>query len=124
MRLHLLLPKVDPQALVVPSKCAYADCTSQQVRLHQPVSKALRDTVHHQVQAQRDRCLKCKRTFRVYPAGVTHAQSSDRVKGLAVMLYLLGLSYGAVSLARDQPGCATLQDAGLPDGASSSGTHS
>ncbi len=104
MRLHLLLPKGNPQALVAPSKCTYADCTSQQVRLHQPVSKALRDTVHHQVQVHRYRCLKCKRTFRVYPAGVTHAQSSDRVKGLAVMLYLLGLSYGAVSLALESLG--------------------
>ncbi len=34
MRLHLLLPKVDPKALPVPSKCAYADCTSKQVRVH------------------------------------------------------------------------------------------
>ncbi len=51
------------------------------------------------MEAHRYRCLKCRRTFRVYPPGVTHAQSSERVKGLAVMLYLLGLSYGAVSLA-------------------------
>ncbi len=29
---------------------------------------------------------------------------APRVKGLAVMLYLLGLSYGAVSLARDRLG--------------------
>jgi transposase-like protein len=104
MRLHLLLPKVDPKVMPVPSKCGYADGESHQVQLHQPVSKALRDTVHHQVQAHRYRCLKCQRTFRVYPAGVTHAQSSDRVKGLAVMLYLLGLSYGAVSLALDSLG--------------------
>jgi transposase-like protein len=99
LRLHLLLPKVDPKAIAVPSKCAYADCSSKQVRLHQPVSKALRDTVHQQVEVHRYRCLKCKRTFRVYPPGVSAAQSSDRVKGLAVMLYLLGLSYGATSLA-------------------------
>jgi hypothetical protein len=46
MRLHLLLSKVDPKAMAVPTKCAYADCKSLQVRLHQPVSKALRDTVH------------------------------------------------------------------------------
>ena len=104
MRLHLLLSKVDPKAMPVPSKCGYADCSSRQVRLHQPVSKALRDTVYHQVQVHRYRCLKCGRTFRVYPAGVTHAQSSDRVKGLAVMLYLLGLSYGAVSLALESLG--------------------
>ncbi len=99
MRLHLLLAKVEPQAMPVPTTCGYADCTSKQVRLHQPVKKAIRDTVYQQVEAHRYRCLKCGRTFRVYPPGVTQAQSSDRVKGLAVMLYLLGLSYGAVSLA-------------------------
>lgn len=99
MRLHLLLAKVEPKAMSVPLKCGYADCTSKQVRLHQPVKKAVRDTVYQQVEAHRYRCLKCGRTFRVYPPGVTSAQSSDRVKGLAVMLYLLGLSYGAVSLA-------------------------
>jgi transposase-like protein len=40
----------------------------------------------------------------VYPQGVTQAQTSQRVKGLAVMLYLLGLSYGAVSLALEALG--------------------
>src|SRR5712692_523748 len=104
MRLHLLLPKVDPKAIPVPSKCAYANCKSLRVELHQPVKKALRDTVHQQVEVHRYRCLKCGRTFRVYPPGVSHAQSSDRVRGLAVMLYVLGLSYGAVSLALESLG--------------------
>ncbi len=45
MRLHLLLAKVEPKAIAVPSKCRYPGCTSKQVRLHQPVKKALRDTV-------------------------------------------------------------------------------
>jgi transposase-like protein len=67
--------------------------------LRQQVAKALRDTVYQEVQVHRYQCLRCKRTFRVYPEGTTHAQTSQRVKGLAVMLYLLGLSYGAVSLA-------------------------
>jgi transposase-like protein len=40
----------------------------------------------------------------VYPKGVTRAQTSLRVKGLAVLLYLLGLSYGAVSLALEALG--------------------
>lgn len=40
----------------------------------------------------------------MYPQGVTHAQTSQRVKGLAVLLYLLGLSYGAVSLALEALG--------------------
>jgi transposase-like protein len=99
MRLQLLLPKVDPKAITVPSQCPYPECASKQVRLHQPVKKALRDTRYEQVEAQRYRCLTCGRTFRVYPPGVSQAHTSDRVKGLAVMLYLLGLSYGAVSLA-------------------------
>ena len=75
MRLHLLLPKVDPKTIPVPTKCMYADCGSKRVQLHQPVKKALRDTVHQQVEVHRYRCLKCKRTFRVYPPGVTHAAS-------------------------------------------------
>ena len=82
----------------------YAGCGSQQVRLHQPVKKALRDTVYEQVEVQRYRCLSCGRTFRVYPKGVSQGHTSDRVKGLAVMLYLLGLSYGAVSLALESLG--------------------
>jgi transposase-like protein len=56
------------------------------------------------VQVHRYQCLKCKRTFRVYPEGTTHAQTSQRVKGLAVMLYLLELSYGATSLALEALG--------------------
>jgi hypothetical protein len=40
--------------------------------------------------ARRYECLRCKRTFRLYPQGVTPAQASQRVKGLSVMLYLLG----------------------------------
>src|SRR5438270_6092441 len=62
--------------------------------------------MYQQVEVNRYRCIKCGRTFRVYPPGVTHAQISERVKGLAVMLYLLGLSYGAVSLALDSLGVA------------------
>ena len=42
--------------------------------------------------------------FGSIPKGPTHAQTSQRVKGLAVMLYLLGLSYGATSLALEALG--------------------
>jgi hypothetical protein len=99
MRLRILLPKVNPEAIAVPSTCPYADCGGRKLYVRQQVTKPLRDTVYQQVQVPRYQCLKCKRTFRVYPEGTTRAQTSQRVKGLAVMLYLLGLSYGAVSLA-------------------------
>ncbi len=49
--------------------------------------------------AQRYRCVRCGRTFRVYPVWVTHDQTSTRLKGVAVMFYVLGMSYGAVATA-------------------------
>ena len=104
MRLQLLLPKVDPKEMNEPAECVYTDCGSKQVKMHQQVEKALRDTMYSHVEVYRYRCLKCGRTFRVYPKGVSQGQISDRVKGLAVMLYLLGLSYGAVSLALESLG--------------------
>jgi len=57
----------------------------------------VRDTRHSQVTAQRYRCLKCRRTFRVYPTGVSKAHQSDTLKGLSVLLYILGLGYQAVT---------------------------
>jgi transposase-like protein len=98
MRLQLLLPKVEAKEIKEAEECEYEGCGGH-VQKHQVVKKAIRDTKEEMVQAQRYRCLKCRRTFRVYPKGVSPAQTSDRVKGLAVMLYLLGLSYGAVALA-------------------------
>jgi transposase-like protein len=104
MRLHVLLPKVNVDQITPPTKCVDPKCQGRKFRFHQPVRKALRDTVYQEVQAHRYQCLKCGRTFRVYPQGVTGAQTSLRVKGLAVMLYLLGLSYGATSLALEAMG--------------------
>ncbi len=104
MRLRLLLPKVNPEKMVAPSKCIEAHGDGRRFRLHQPVKKAVRDTVYQHVEVHRYQCLKCGRTFRVYPEGVSGAQISGRVKGLAVMLYLLGLSYGAVCLALEAIG--------------------
>ena len=104
MRLHLILPRVEPEKIIPPTTCAYAGCSGRHLRLHQPVVKPVRDTHYAQVPARRYECLRCRRTFRVYPPGVNADHTSQRVKGLAVMLYLLGLSYGAVSLALDALG--------------------
>jgi hypothetical protein len=64
----------------------------------QEVAKPVRDTVHHAVTARRYQCLRCGRSFRVYPQGISEDQTSARLKGLAVLFYIMGLSYGAVSL--------------------------
>jgi transposase-like protein len=64
----------------------------------QEVSKKLVDAQYPAVTAWRYECRKCGHVFRVYPNGVSQKHISKRVNGLAVMLYLLGLSYGAVEI--------------------------
>jgi transposase-like protein len=98
MRLHLVLPTVEPTNVTLPETCPHDGCPGRHFQYHQTVDKPLRDTVYRRLQIERYKCLRCQRTFRVYPQGVTRAPTSQRVKGLAVMLYLLGLSYGATSL--------------------------
>jgi transposase-like protein len=104
MRLQLILPRVKPGEIEIPAVCPYEGCEGRHFRHHQEVDKPLKDTRYDSVTAHRYECLRCHRTFRLYPEGVTHAQTSQRVKGLAVMLYLLGLSYGATSLALEALG--------------------
>ncbi len=104
MRLQLILPRVEPTVVTVPSVCPYKGCQGAHFRRHQVVDKAVNDTVYDAVTAHRYKCLRCERALRVYPLEVTCAQTSEWLKGLAVLLYLLGLSYGAVSLALEALG--------------------
>ena len=104
MRLQLILPRVELSEMNLPSVCPYEGCQGRHFRHHQEVDKPLKDMEYDSVFAHRYECLRCRRTFRLYPQGVTRAQTSRRVKGLGVMLYLLGLSYGATSLALEALG--------------------
>ncbi|MDF3017552.1 MAG: putative transposase for insertion sequence element [Thermomicrobiales bacterium] len=99
MRLALILPPVQPEVYPAVTGCPYAGCGGQHLQHWQAVPKPLRDTQLHEVTAQRYRCVRCGRTFRLYPAGVSHDQTSARLKGVAVMFYVLGMSYGAVATA-------------------------
>lgn len=104
MRLNLILPVVDPDQIAKPEICPYEKCGGKHFKMRQKVKKAIRDSKYGEVRALRCECLKCGRTFRVYPQGVQAGQMSQRVKGMAVMLYLLGLSYGAVALMMEALG--------------------
>jgi len=104
MRLQMLLPKVEPDSVISPTKCSYDGCSGTHFHARQEVARAVRDMRYEHVTAWRYECLRCHRTFRVYPVGVTWPHVSLRVKGLAVMFYLLGLSYGAVSLVLEALG--------------------
>jgi transposase-like protein len=61
------------------------------------VTKAIIDTQVRQVVALRYRCLGCARTFRDYPEGVCAYRQSQRLMGLAALLWALGLSMSATS---------------------------
>ena len=99
MRLKVIPPAVQPDLYPEPPGCPYPACAGRHVQLRQSVTKPLRDTVLREVVARRYQCLRCGRTFRVYPVGVTHDQTSARLKGVAVLFYVLGMSYGAVATA-------------------------
>lgn len=98
MRLKLILPKVEPNKFEYPKKCAREGCGGMRFIPRQEVSKKIVDSQYREVSAWRYECVTCGKTFRVYPEGVSAKQISQRVNGMAVMLYLLGMSYGAVEL--------------------------
>ena len=95
MRLHPVLPCVEPKRIAGLSGCRYEGCQGTRFRFHQSVKKPTRDTVHWEVTAHRYQCLRCGRTFR---------QTSQRVGRLTAPSHLLGLSYGAVSLTLEALG--------------------
>jgi len=106
MRLKLILPIVEPKRYEEPKHCPTPGCTCKRFYPLQEVKKNVRDSVFKEVNARRYKCQGCGRTFRVYPQGVSAAQISQRVQGMAVMMYLLGLSYGATVLMLEALGIA------------------
>lgn len=105
MRLLVIPPPVQPEVYADPSGCPYPRCGSHHVQFRQAVRKPLRDTQLSEVVAHRYHCPRCGRTFRLYPMGVSHDQTSARLKGMAVLFYVLGMSYGAVAIALAALGC-------------------
>ena len=86
MRLRVSIPKVEPGVMDAPDVCPYDDCDGRYFKPHQRhCDKSLRDTKYDQVNVMRRECLRCGRTHRVYPKGVSEAHHSDRLKGLSVL---------------------------------------
>jgi transposase-like protein len=99
IKIRLQLPEVKPEKPnPLPPRCPNPKklCQSNTFHRHQPVSKKVRDVQVKQVQAQRWQCTVCGYTFRVYPQGVSHRQQSERLRAMSVLLWVLGLSFGAV----------------------------
>ena len=109
MHLAVCLPQVDPTQIREPTRCprrqGKRSCPGRHFKLHQVICrKPLRDTQYAQVVCQRYVCLTCAHAFRVYPRGVSNAHQSDTLKGLSVLLYILGLSYQGVADLLDSLG--------------------
>lgn len=104
MRLNLILPKVEPNKFDYPKKCPRKGCAGLRFTPRQEVNKKIVDAQYPQVMAWRYECVKCGYVFRVYPKGVSQKHISKRVNGMAVMLYILGLSYGAVEIVLNSLG--------------------
>jgi hypothetical protein len=91
MRLRVSIPQVDPTMMEAPEVCPYPDCDGKYFTSHQQnCDKPLIDTEYDQVNVERRMCLRCKRTHRVYPQGVSRAHHSDRLKGMGTMLTCWG----------------------------------
>jgi transposase-like protein len=96
MKIVLQLPQVERKKLTRPSKCPY--CKGEVFQRWGLVSRRIKDTKVRKVKVPRYKCTSCERTFRVYPEGVSHAQQSERLMKLCVIMWSLGLSHRSVVL--------------------------
>ena len=99
MRLSLLLPPGHPEVYPEVRGCLYAGCGGRHVQHWQTVPKPLRDTQLRYVVAQRYRCVRCRRTISGLSPGRQPRSNHCAAQGVAVMSYVLEMSYGAVATA-------------------------
>jgi transposase-like protein len=92
----LQLPEVKAFEANRPTKCPY--CPGETFQRWGGQSRQVRDPQIHEVVVYRYRCCSCHRTFRVYPQGVGRASQTERMRMLAAICWLLGLSYRGLVL--------------------------
>ncbi len=93
--LVLKLPDVKRGTEERPKECPY--CEGETFQRWGQEKKPVRDTRCRNVQVYRYRCCRCRRTFRHYPEGTTHADQTERLRVFAVICWRLGLSFRGVS---------------------------
>ena len=92
----LQLPDVKQKSETRPQKCPY--CSGETFQGWGQVSKPVRDSHFHHVEVRRYRCCHCRHTFRHYPQGVDQADQSQRLRKLAALCWVLGLSYRGIAM--------------------------
>lgn len=93
----LSLPEVKRKTEKRPQACRY--CQGETFQRWGKVSKPVRDNRHRTVSVYRYRCCHCRRTFRHYPQGVDQADQTQRMRKLAAVLWVLGMSLRGTCVA-------------------------
>jgi transposase-like protein len=87
----LQVPEVKYSQSNRPTHCPY--CAGDTFQRWGGVAKPVRDPHFSEAWVYRYRCCRCKRTFRHYPDGVSRADQTRRMQVLAVLGWVLGMSY-------------------------------
>ena len=93
----LQFPEVKQQTENRPERCKY--CQGGTFQRWGKVSKPVRDKRYRSVQVYRYQCCSCHRTFRHYPQGVDRADQTQRMRKLASLMWVLGMSLRGVAVA-------------------------
>lgn len=93
----LQLPDVKRKTETRPRKCRY--CQGETFQRWGKVKKPVRDNRCRNVQVYRYRCCSCQHTFRHYPEGVDQADQTQRLRKLAAIYWVLGMSLRSVAIA-------------------------
>jgi transposase-like protein len=95
----LQLPNVKRKNETRPVNCPY--CHGFTFQRWGKVIKPVKDNRLRSVKPYRYRCCHCRRTFRQYPIGVDRADQTQRLRKLATLMWVMGLSlrYVATTMA-------------------------
>ncbi len=93
----LQMPDVKQKTKSRPQQCPY--CAGETFQRWGKVIKPVRDKRYRNVQVYRYLCCSCRRTFRYYPQGVDRADQTQRMRKLAVLYWILGMSLRGVAIA-------------------------
>ena len=93
----LRLPDFKRKTESRPQKCPH--CGGEILQRWGKVRKPVRDYRIRTVQIYRYRCCGCHRTFRHYPEGVDRADQTERMRKLAALYWVLGMSLRSVPMA-------------------------
>lgn len=93
----LQLPEVKRKTETRPKQCL--NCTGETFQRWGGKRKPVRDNRYRSVRVYRYLCCRCRQTFRYYPQGVDRADQTQRLRKLAAVFWVLGMSLRGVQLA-------------------------